>query len=264
MTDYYGQAPADSGGSTSGSASAGGNGNALRIFYGYQAKRKNPLWNGGHGNGPYYQGGGINFYSTDQHQAYFYNNWQNSAKFRTQMIRYAAALGYRTDVKSAMNLWNAAGQQSAALAKNKKYMTPMQVLAFLSGGGKGGSGGGMGGGGGGGGVSTSSSVSYDISDAHTAKALTNAVLTAALGREATDEELKSYKRALNAAEKADPSRSSSTSSGSHSSSTSESGIDGSGRQQVLMDKARATTEGQAYFTQDVFQKAMEALAGRIG
>jgi hypothetical protein len=200
------------------------------------------------------------------HNANFYSFWEN-ARLRAKLVTYAAKFGIdRTDRMSIQKMWNDAGKESALLYQAKRKMTPMQVLAFYAG--KAGDSTGMGGGGGGS-TESSSSVSFDISDAKTAKAITNAVMNAALGREATADELNAYKAALNAYEKANPSRTSGVRSSdgsghSTSSSTTYSGASGAGREQLLKDKAGSTVEGQAYQTQDVFQKAMERLAGMTG
>lgn len=204
-----------------------------------------------------------------QHNANFYDLWKN-ANWRTQIIQVGLKMGYSANDTERLNyLWNQAGRESAALLASGKKMTPMQILKFWGGsvGGMGGSGGG--GGGGGGYRSTSTNTSYDISDAKTAKAITNAVLSAALGREATEDDLATYKKALNAYEKANPSVSTTVTTGdgsgnSSSTSTSKGGATGAGREQVLKDRAMESTEGQAYFTQNVFQAAMERLAQRIG
>lgn len=211
--------------------------------------------------------GNVGLVSEASHNANFYAFWAN-AQLRARLVTYGAKLGIdKTDKMNLQKMWNMAGQESALLYQAGKKMTPMQVLAFYAG-----KGGGLGtgsGSGSGGSVSRSSSVSYDISDAKTAKAITNAVMNAALGRQATPEELEAYKAALNAYEKANPSRSSGVSrsdgsGNSTSSSTSYSGASAAGREQLLKDKADSTVEGQAYQTQDIFQKAMERLAGVMG
>lgn len=202
--------------------------------------------------------------------------WQDPSQ-RTALLQYALATGNTADFSGVQSMWVKAGQISSDLynsPQNKQYMTPFQVLALMAGN-QMQSGRRI--------VSSSTSsnrsVSYDISDPQTAKALTNAVLQAALGRQATDQELVSYKKAINAYEQAHPAISTSstsstsstdpttgstrtrysTSSGSHSS-----GATSQGRQQVVQDIAQNTAEGQAYMTQDVFEKALQVLAGRIG
>lgn len=212
--------------------------------------------------------------SSEQHNANFYDYWRQDAAWRSRMVNYGLSFGIKSnDTQALTKLWNAAGDESARLYASGKKMTPEQILRFWSG-----SDGKTPGGGSGGGsqtytsTSTSSSVSYDISDAKTAKALTNAVLTAALGREATADELEKYKKALNSYEKARPSRSSgsstTTSSGnsSHtsSSSTSYSGASAQGREQTIKDEVMATDEAQAWTTSNLFQAAMDRLASRIG
>ncbi len=215
---------------------------------------------------------------------YLYTQWNlpnmAGAEFRARMIRLGIATGSGSDYDSIAKMWNDAGAYSALLWSNGEgsRATPLEILEMKAGVNAGGTGGyGIGRGSPSSGStskSSSSDTSYDISNAATAKALTNAVLTAALGREATPQELASYKAALNAGERAAPGRRSSSSttasdgSGngtSTSSSTSQSGgLDSSGKAQILLDKARGTVEGQAFRTQDTFEKAMSVLAGRIG
>lgn len=219
------------------------------------------------------------------HQNQFIDKFNSDAAWRTQLVTYAIGSGIAGMNKNSgkddfMKVWDYAGELSSKWADNGRKMTPMQVLQFLAGGkGKGlkvGPDGVVSGGGSGSGGSvshsTSTNTSYDISNADTAKALTNSVMAAALGREATPVELAQYRAALNAAERANPGHSSSSSStrsdGSGNSSSTSSGtsysggLDGSGKAQVLLDKARGTAEGQAYQTNDVFNKAIQYLAGQ--
>ena len=215
------------------------------------------------------------------HQNEFVDKWNSDAKWRTQLVTLALKSGLPGMSSSAgpadfMNVWDTVGQISSMWADNGRQLTPMQVLSFLAG--QSGKDKGLnsllasiGGGKKQTQTSTSTNVSYDISNPETAKALTNAVLSAALGREAQPGELASYRSALNAAERANPARSTSTNTttydsagNAHSSSSSTSqsgGLDQAGKQQVLLDKAQGTAEGQAYQTNDVFNKAMQVLAG---
>lgn len=216
-----------------------------------------------------------------QHGVNFYTSWQRDAAWRQRIINYGIAMGTDGAYDTMAKKWNDAGAYSNFLytsSGGKVKVTPEQVLKLWANQGSSGSGGP--GGSGGTYVSTSSSsnssVSYDISDAKTAKALTNAVLSAALGREATAAELEQYKKALNSYEKANPSRSSgsshsttvSSSKGSHttgsSSSTSYSGASAQGREQTIKDEVMQTDEAQAWTTSNLFQAAMDRLASRIG
>ena len=216
--------------------------------------------------------------SSEQHNANFYDYWRQDAAWRSRMVNYGLSFGIKSnDTQALTKLWNAAGDESARLYASGKKMTPEQILRFWSG-----SDGKTPGGGSGGGPtvstqsSTSSSVSYDISDARTAKALTNAVLTAALGREATADELEKYKKALNSYEKGNPSRSTQSSysknvsspGSSHttsaSSTVSHAGASAQGREQTIKDEVMQTDEAQAWTTSNLFQAAMDRLASRIG
>ena len=221
--------------------------------------------------------GNDTLYNQNDMTSWLSSAWQDPSS-RTMLLQYALATGHQADFSGVQSMWLKAGQISSDLynsPQNKQYMTPFQVLALMAGNQKMQSGRRI--------VSSASSssrsVSYDISDPLTAKALTNAVLQAALGRQATDQELSSYKQAINAYEQAHPAVSTSTSSSTTStdpttgaSRTRNSTTNGShtsgataqGRQQVVQDIAQNSAEGQAYMTQDVFEKALQVLAGRIG
>lgn len=207
----------------------------------------------------------------------FLNKWNADAAWRTQLI----TLGLKTGAMAQSgngpndyyNLWLKAGQLSSDWADAGKHYTPMEVLQFLAGGKGSGPGGLPGFGGNKTQTSTShgTSVSYNLSDAATAKALTDHVFEAALGRKATDQELAAYKAALNAYEQANPSVSSHSStttydsSGNSTTSDSQSqrnaGATAEGRAQTIQDKADATPEAQAYQTSSLFDQAMKYLGG---
>lgn len=213
-------------------------------------------------------------YTADDMTAWLGNAWQNAAT-RSSLLNVAIATGYSPDFKGVSAMWQYAGQKSAEMLRspqNPTKMTPFQVLNLMSGA-NAGANAGAGKIQGSTSHSTSSSTSYNISDPATAKALTNAVLQSALGREASPEELAQYRHALNAYEHANPSKSTSSSTGtsdgrgnstSTSSNVSYGGGSQAGGQQVLEDRAKATTEGQAFQGQNVFEAAMQHLAQRIG
>lgn len=210
------------------------------------------------------------------HDNEFMSNWQGNAKWRKTLVTRALRSGLpnmyvnQDGTTSARTydfykVWQEAGKLSSQWADQGVNMTPMQVLEFLAGGkggGAGGSGGSSGGSGGGAPTSyTTTQTSYNISDPATAKALTNAVLEAALGRRATPEETKAYRAALNAAERANPTVTTTHVNGRSSTSTTKGGLDSAGAQQTLLDKAENTAEGQAYLTDNVFNQALQYLSG---
>jgi len=196
-------------------------------------------------------------------QTWLQQQWANDAKFRLIMNQYATAIpGYGTGYKSVAQMWDHAGAYSAQLLAGGRKLTPMQVLQLWAGGKATGLGNSpIGGNGTGATTHTSTNVSYDLSDPQTAKALTNAVLSSALGREASADEYAMYRNALNSYEKANPSKNTSTThtdatGNSSTTSTSTGGASQAGREQVLKDKASATAEGQAFQGQ--------ILASRVG
>lgn len=251
--------------------------NDPRPFYGQSYGSPTQHLNRGNGR----QASGANPYGDGRvdwntHLDDFLNKWNADAAFRTQLV----TLGLRTGLLAQSNngpadyynLWQKAGQLSSDWADAGKKMTPMQVLAFLAGGT--GSAGGLGNLGGSGHqtqTSSGTSVSYNLSDAATAKALTDHVLEAALGRKPSAQEYAQYKAALNSYEQANPSvisHSSTTTYDSSGNSTNtqsdkqkNAGATAEGRQQTLLDKANATPEAQAYQTSSLFDQAMKYLGG---
>lgn len=210
--------------------------------------------------------------SASDMQVWLQENWNRSAKFRTIMNQYAVAIpGFGVGYRSVSAMWDAAGAYSAQLAATgKAKLTPMQVLQLWAGGKATGlPNSPIGGDGSGRTTSHSTNTSYDLSDPMTAKALTNAVLSSALGREATAEELSQYRAALNSYEKSNPTVTTGTQTtdangNSTSSSTSRGGASQAGREQILKDKAMGTAEGQAFTGASMFEKAMQVLASKVG
>lgn len=209
--------------------------------------------------------------SATQMQAWLQEQWSKNARFRTIMNQYAVAIpGFGTGYKGVSQMWDAAGAYSAQLAAAGRKLTPMQVLQLWAGGKATGlPNSAIGGAGSGSTTHTSTNVSYDLSDPLTAKALTNAVLSSALGREATADELAMYRNALNSYEKSNPSTSTSTTTtdaqgNSSTSSTSKAGASQAGREQIIKDKAEGTAEGQAFRGSNLFEQAMQILASRVG
>lgn len=206
----------------------------------------------------------------------FLAKWNSDANWRTQLI----TLGLKTGMMAGSNngpsdyynLWLKAGQLSSDWADAGRKFTPMDVLSFLAGQ-TGATGLKVPGQNGGKTTQTSSgtSVSYNLSDAATAKALTDHVLEAALGRKPDAQEYAQYKAALNAYEQANPSVVSHSSTTTYDSSGNARSTDSSrqkaagatseGRQQVIADKVNATPEAQAYQTSTLFDEALKYLGG---
>jgi hypothetical protein len=262
--------------STNNNGSPSGSGNTgYQVFTGQSSKTTKLKGRGGRGGSTTPQTWSDKFQSQQDYENGFYAMWNDPGQ-RNKFLNLALGGSSTGNHKSfnadiAQKIWNQAGYYSAKLADTGgPKMTPWQVLAFYStngnvsssgsGSGSRSSGGGGGGGGGGGAGSsyTQTSTGYDISDPETAKALTNNVMQAAMGRQATAEELTQYRNALNAAEKSHPQTTTTHVNGMSSSSTRSGGID---KQQVLTDKVTGTAESQAYTTSTLLNDAMQYLAG---
>lgn len=207
----------------------------------------------------------------------FLNKWNSDAAFRTQLVTLGLRTGMLAQTNNGpndfYNMWLKLGGLSSDWADAGKKMTPMQVLAFLAGGtGDSGLKGTLGGGSGKQTqTSSGTSVAYNLSDAATAKYLTDHILEAALGRKPDASEYAQYKAALNAYEQANPQVSSHSSTTTYDSSGNATTTDSSrqknagataeGRQQTIEDKVNATPEAQAYQTSSLFDQAMKYLGG---
>lgn len=178
------------------------------------------------------------------------------------------------------NAWKEAAALSARMWSRGKQVSPWQAARILAGGG------GAGGSGGSGSprygtadpftgsrVSRSTSRNVDLSDPMTAKAIVNDVLSNALGRAATPEELEAFRSTLNAAERENPSITESTTTSnfddgvevsSSTSSTTSGGITAAGRQQVLQDEAMAKPEYGAYQAAATYFNALLGSLGTVG
>ena len=167
---------------------------------------------------------------------------------KTGRTAFEAAIGWSGDFNAANGLLGPKRVSAYDITRYVK-MVPPEVRTT----------GGPGGGGGG----TSRSVSYDISNPQTAKAIINQALSNQIGRKATDDEVAAFTKALNAQEKANPTIMKTTFDGSGSSeSTQSGGFDMNSKQQFAVDEAqddpayspyqKATT----YF--DAFVKAIQS------
>ncbi len=101
------------------------------------------------------------------------------------------------------------------------------------------------------GTKSRTDTSIDLSDPATAKAIVNNVLSQALGRAANDDELRKFTATLNAAERANPTRTTTTfnivdDEVTSSSSTTTGGLTGAGKEQVLLDQAMQAPDYGAY------------------
>lgn len=201
-----------------------------------------------------------------QHMAIFFKNWNTDAKWRTQLVTLGLAtglLGKGWTTADAQKAWDTAGQISAQnLRTGAMKLTPMQTLQWYAGN----AGKGLGNLGGLGGTpTTSTSVhsTYQIEDPATAMAITQSVLQAALGRQATPDEVARYKNAIQAYDRAHPQVTTTTSNNVTGNSTSSTtgGVTQAGESAILQNTTNNSAEGQAYQTNGVFDQAMKILAG---
>lgn len=166
--------------------------------------------------------------------------------------------------RSTAGLWNKAVDYARAAAANGQKVTPWDVIDGIQSG-KGPGSDGSGGSGGGSFTSTSTSTAYSKTSKSTGERLLNTVLSAYLGREASEKEIKNFMARLNGQEESTPtnvSTSTTTSSGSssHSSSTSRSntGVD---PQQKAIDFAKSRDDYAEYQYATTY---MDAFLGALG
>jgi hypothetical protein len=199
--------------------------------------------------------------SGGDHMGVFYQNWNNNPKWRMQLITgYIASGGdpkKANDSWTMQNVWQSLGQASSDSKETGHPMTPMQILAFMAGK-----------------AGTNANANaqslakdttdtrYNIEDPATALAITTSVLTAALGRQATPDEVSRYKNAIAAYDRANPTVTHThTDANGNSTSTSRGGATQPGEQAVVQSMVGNSAEGQAYQTNNVFDQAMKILAG---
>jgi len=206
-----------------------------------------------------------NMLSGGQHMAQFWDNWNANPAWRTRLITGFIASGGNpkkaADTNSMMSFWNSLGQASAAAKESGKLMTPWQILSFMAGkNGKqalsqaGSQAQSL--------VKDTTNTSYSIEDPATALAITQSVLTAALGRQATPDEVNKYKAAIAAYDQAHPTiEHTHTDANGNSTRTINGGVTQGGEQAVIQNTVNNSAEGQAYQTNNVFDQAMKILAG---
>ena len=196
-----------------------------------------------------------------QHMAGFWDNWNANPAWRTQLITGYIALGNNpsdaNDGFKMFNFWDDLGKASGAAGESGRKMTPMQILAFMAGkaGAKA--------------MSNAQSLAkdttdtrYNIEDPATALAITTNVLTAALGRQATPDEVNRYKAAITSYDRSNPTViHTHTDANGNTNSTSNGGASQPGEQAVVQSMVGNSAEGQAYQTNNVFDQAMKILAG---
>jgi hypothetical protein len=115
---------------------------------------------------------------------------------------------------------------------------------------------------------TQTSTSVNLSSAEDVKALTNQVLTQALGRAPTADEVAQYKSTINAQEQANPSSTTQTQTlndmgeVTNTSSTTTGGLSAAAEQQSVLDKAKESPEYGKYQSATTYWGAlMQAIGG---
>jgi hypothetical protein len=205
-------------------------------------------------------GGGDATLTGAEHMRMFWDKWNTDAKWRTNLITGSIAAGMTKPTATAedyLSVWENLGKYSARSMETGTKMTPLQVLAFLAG--KGGTNGlgqaqSL--------ATDSTHTTYQVEDPATALAITQSVLTAALGRQATPDEVSRYKNAIQSYDRANPQITKTHDDGmGHSTSSTSGGVSITGEQALVQSAAGNTAEGQAYQTNNVFNDAMKILAG---
>lgn len=172
---------------------------------------------------------------------------------RNEWADYLTKLGLlepgERDWSTLRDLWNDVASETARFTAAGKKLTPWQVAALVAGGDNPGGAGGAAKGYTG--VKRQVQKNVDLTDPATAKAMVTSVLERTLGRAPTPEELDSFRSVLNAAERANPSVTTTDvtyedGDAVSSSSQTSGGLGAAGAQQVLMDEAMAKPEWGAY------------------
>jgi len=205
------------------------------------------------------------FQTGAEHMAAFWDNWNANPAWRTKLISGYIALGNTPsdalDGFKMFKFWDTLGQASGVASESGKKMTPMQILAFMAG--KSGalaaqqakaSAQSM--------VKDVTNTTYTIEDPATALALTQSVLTAALGRQASPDEVKRYTSAIQSYDRANPiiDHIHQDANGNQTKTTTG-GVSSTGEQALIANTANNSAEGQAYQTNGVFDQAMKILSG---
>jgi hypothetical protein len=203
--------------------------------------------------------------SGGDHMGLFYKNWNDNPVWRTELIAgYLAAGGNpkdTTDSWAMQSLWQDLGKASAASMETGHAMTPMQILKFMAG--KKGalasqqaksSAQSM--------VRDITNTTYTIEDPATALALTQNVLTAALGRQASPDEVRRYTSAIQSYDRSNPTIDHMhQDANGNQTSTRSGGVTQQGESALISNTVNNSAEGQAYQTNSVFDQAMKILSG---
>lgn len=200
--------------------------------------------------------------SQDQAILEFYE-WSDER--RAQWGQYLVGLGLigedeASDFSVLRDNWEALVGEAANFAAVGKQVSPHEAAKLVALGRPGPGAGGIPDG-----TRTSTSTQVDLTDPQTARALVNEVLASQLGREATPDEVAEFTRVLNAAERANPVSTSTTTqyedgAAASQSSVTSGGLGAAGAQQLLVDQARATPNYAEYQAASTF---MNLLMGAV-
>lgn len=192
--------------------------------------------------------------------------WHGTAQY-SRLASRLVSLGLieeseKGDLRLLDEVWQDAVTLSMRMSEVGKKVSPWQALELL-----GGVGYGRGAGRGGfTGTRSRTSRSVDLTDPATAKAIINDALSKHLGRAANEEELRAFTATINAAERANPTVTTSTTTyqdgeAVSESSTTSGGMTSAGRQQVVADRAMELPEYGAYQAASTYFNALLASLG---
>jgi hypothetical protein len=159
--------------------------------------------------------------------------------------------------------WTKALEFSRSKSRGGAFISPLDAIPYMgriTGSDSGGSGGGRGGGGG---TTTQTQRSVNISSAKDARALVNQSFQQSVGRDATDDEIKQFRSALNSEEKKNPSitKTTQTVSGSNNSVTSETS-GGMDRGAYSLEQGKKAKDYGEFQTETTYMDAlMSAISG---
>lgn len=205
-----------------------------------------------------------------------FNRWTPAQ--RNEWGDHLAAIGF-IDPKDSRDYgvlsksWSAVMNESAKFVAIRNPLAPKKIAEIMAGFNNGGTAAGSGSGSGSKsakepgftGAKTTSQNQVDLTDPQTARALVNSVLAKTLGRNATSEEITSFTAVLNQAERANPSKSTTTTQYADGAATSSStqttgGVSSQGAQQLMTDQAMKKPDYGAFQAATTY---MGALASAI-
>lgn len=188
---------------------------------------------------------------------------ENYKQIRQFMIN-TGLVSKKGSFTSVNNVWQTAWQNTTLYNNANAGKKPITTLDYLRliGLGSGSTSGGSSGGGGGG-TTTQTQKSVNISSAKDAKALINQSFQQSVGRDATNDEIKQFRSALNTEEKKNPSitKTTQTVSGSNVSTTNET-TGGMDRGAYMLEQGQKASDYAEFQTETTYMDAlMRAVSG---